>query len=177
MQSHLGAETAPKQPINIGTLNMRSSQFIQNLTPLLNQFSNLKQESLAGCQRLKDELRSNEQRFRMQIERDEKSARMVLATSKFSQTEKDDYSAKLTEATKKAKDDINDKSIQMLKEIVDNCKIMTDGAIDAMTIAEKQVQDIASKQKSNADKFVELPKTFNKQMQDAYLPVDTLLNS
>lgn len=177
MQSHLSADTAPKQPINIGTLNIQSSQFVQNFTPLQNQITNLKQMSPSGCHRLKDELRRTEQQFETHINRDEKSARFVLATSKLSQTEKDDYSTKLTETTKKAKEDINNISIKLLRDIVDKCKTLTDGAIDALSDAEKQLRNVASKQKSTAEKFAELPKTFNKQMQDAYLPVDTLLNS
>lgn len=177
MQSHLSADTAPKQPIDIGTLNIQSSQFIQNLTPLQNQITNLKQISPFGCQRLKDELRGNERLFENKIASDEKSARFVLATSKLSQTDKDDYSKKLTETTKKAKEDINNLSIKLLTDIVDKCKALTDGAIGALSDVEKQLQNVASKQKSTAEKIAELPKTFNKQMQDAYLPVDTLLNS
>lgn len=174
-QSNLSADTAPKQPINIGTINIQSSQFIQNLTPLQNQIS--KQVIPSGCQRLKDELRKTERLFENQIARDEKSARFVLATSKLSQSDKDDYSSKLTEATKKAREDINNLSIKLLKEIVDKCKTLTDGSIVALSDVEKQLQNVASMQKSIAEKFAELPTTFNKQMQDAYLPVDTLLNS
>lgn len=177
MQSNLSADTAPKQPINIGTLNIQSTQFIQNLTPLQNQISNLKQVSPSGCARLKDELRRIERLFENQIARDEKNARFVLATSKLPQTDKDIYSAKLTEATKKAKEDINYLSIKLLKDIVDKCKTLTEGAIIALSDAEKKIQNVVSNEKSTAEKFAELPKTFNKQMQDAYLPVDTLLNS